>query len=104
MRTGLRVQSQLLGACRPAPQSNVLMAQCQDPGSLPGKGSVQTRPQVVVTGQGGQRAGSVAVSLVQEGCEGCVHPLGTLRTSKLLRLKHLDTEGEKCGSSVVART
>lgn len=54
---------------------------------------MQTRPQVVITGQGGQRAGSVAVPLVQEGREGSVHPLGTLWTSKLLCLKHLEGLG-----------
>lgn len=70
-------------------------ARTQD--SLPGKGSVQTRPQVVITGQGGQGAGSVAIPLVQEGREGSVHPLGTLWTSKLLCLKYLNTEGGEEG-------
>lgn len=56
---------------------------------------MQTRPQVVVTGQGGQRAGSVAIPLVQEGCEGCVHPLGTLWASELLCLKYLNTKGRE---------
>lgn len=58
---------------------------------------MQTGPQVVITGQGGQRAGSVAVPLVQEGCEGSVHPLGTLWTSKLFCLKHLNTKGGEEG-------
>lgn len=79
--------------CLPASPTQQGDAQRRDQDSLPGKGSVQTRPQVVVTGQGGQGAGRVAVPLVQEGCEGCVHPLGTLWTSKLLCLKHLNTKG-----------
>lgn len=58
---------------------------------------MQTRPQVVVTGQGSQRAGSVAIPLVQERREGSVHPLGTLWTSKLLCLKHLNTKSGEGG-------
>lgn len=63
---------------------------------------MQASPQVVVTGQGGERAGGVAVPLVQEGGEGGVHPLRTLRTPKLLCLKHLSAKAEQWASSVAA--
>lgn len=62
--------------------------------SLPSKGGVKARPQVVVTRQGRQRASRVAVALVQEGREGRVHPLGALWAAKLLGLKHLKREGK----------
>lgn len=50
---------------------------------------MQACPQVVISCQGCQRAGRVAIPLVQEGCESRAHPLGTLRAPKLLCFKHL---------------
>lgn len=61
--------------------------------SLPRKGGVQARPEVVIAGQGGERPGGVAVPLVQEWGEGCVHPLGALWAPELLCLKHLQRRG-----------
>lgn len=62
--------------------------------SLPSKGGVKACPQVVVACQGCQRTGRIAVALVQEGCEGCVHPLGALWAAKLLCLEHLKCKGK----------
>lgn len=62
-------------------------------GALPGEGGVQAGPEAVVVGQGGQRAGGIAVPLVQERREGRVHPLRALGAPKLLRLEHLTRTG-----------
>lgn len=60
---------------------------------LPSKGGVKACPQVVVARQGCQRTSRVAVALMQEGCEGRVHPLGALRAAELLCLKYLKCKG-----------
>ena len=54
---------------------------------------MQAGPQAIIVGQGRQRAGGVAIPLVQERGERCVHPLGTLRAPELLRFKHLSHGG-----------